>query len=128
MGVVRITRHNFKLNFQYSTKVQYLPSMNITRSPYHFVHISYIVGGTFETDYLPGDILNFVVLNFFTLLSRITFNNLIVVLFRVIFCPFVVRISCNINNIFSIFKNITKIIIITIHMLQLADDLILKIK
>jgi len=64
-GSYRTTIHNFKLNFQYNTKVQYLPSMNITRSPYHFVHFLYIVGETFDTDYIHGDLLNFVVLNFF---------------------------------------------------------------
>jgi len=64
----------------------------------------------------------------FTLLKRIIFNNLIMVFLWVIFSPFLVRISCDINNNFSILINRTKKIIIAIRMLLLAVDLIVKIK
>jgi hypothetical protein len=53
-GGYRTTRHSFKLNFQFSSKVQYLPNMNITKSPYHLIPISDIVGGSYDSDYLLG--------------------------------------------------------------------------
>ena len=53
-GGYRTTTHPFKLNFQYSSVVQHLPNLRITTSPYKFVPISDIVGGGYDTDYLPG--------------------------------------------------------------------------
>ncbi|GAU28620.1 hypothetical protein TSUD_55640 [Trifolium subterraneum] len=52
-GGYRTTTHPFKLNFQYSSVVQHLPNLRITTSPYKFVPISDIVGGGYDTDYLP---------------------------------------------------------------------------
>ncbi|WJX26513.1 hypothetical protein P8452_15425 [Trifolium repens] len=51
-GGYRTTTHPYKLNFQYSSTVQHLPSLQITKSPYHFVPISDIIGGGYDTDYL----------------------------------------------------------------------------
>jgi replication factor A1 len=53
-GGYRTTTHPYKLNFQYSSTVQHLPSLQITKSPYHFVPISDIIGGGYDTDYLSG--------------------------------------------------------------------------
>jgi len=53
-GNYRTTRHSLKLNFQFSSKIVYLPSLTITKSPYHFIPISEIVEGSYDTDYLPG--------------------------------------------------------------------------
>lgn len=52
-GNYRTTRHNFKLNFQFGSKVVFLPNLSITKSPYNFVPIPEIVGGAYDTDYLP---------------------------------------------------------------------------
>jgi hypothetical protein len=53
-GNYRTTRHPLKLNFQFSSKVTYLPTLTITKSPYNFIPISEIVGGSYDTDFLPG--------------------------------------------------------------------------
>jgi hypothetical protein len=54
-GGYRTTRHTYKLNFQFSSKVQYLPTLNITKSPYQLIPISDVTGGTYDTDYLVGN-------------------------------------------------------------------------
>jgi len=67
-GNYRTNRHSLKLNFQFSSKVVYLPNLTITKSPYNFIPISEIVGGSYDTDYLPGIflyVLSFV--NFFSM-------------------------------------------------------------
>jgi hypothetical protein len=56
-GNYRTTRHTFKLNFQFSSKVVFIPNLKITKSPYDFTPISEIVGGTYDTDYLAGNFL-----------------------------------------------------------------------
>lgn len=53
-GSYRTTRHSYKLNFQFSSKVQVLPTLNITVSPYLFVPISEVVSGAYDTDFLAG--------------------------------------------------------------------------
>jgi hypothetical protein len=58
-GNYRTTRHPFKLNFQFGSKVVFLPTLSITKSPYNFVPIPEIVGGSYDTDYLPGNIIYF---------------------------------------------------------------------
>lgn len=57
-GGYRTTRHTYKLNFQFSSKVQYLPTLNITKSPYLLIPISDVIGGTYGTDYLVGNFHN----------------------------------------------------------------------
>jgi len=56
-GNYRTTRHPFKLNFQFGSMVVFLPTFSITKSPYNFVSIPEIVGGSYDTDYLPGNII-----------------------------------------------------------------------
>jgi len=58
-GTYRTTRHPFKLNFQFGSKVVFLPALSITKSPYNLVPIPEIVRGSYDTDYLPGNILFF---------------------------------------------------------------------
>jgi len=53
-GNYRTTRYPLKLNFQFSSKVVFLPSLTITKSPYNFIPISEIVGGSYDTDFLRG--------------------------------------------------------------------------
>lgn len=53
-GSYRTTRHAYKLNFQFNSKVQLLSNLTITKSPYCFVPIAEIIGGSFDIDYLPG--------------------------------------------------------------------------
>jgi len=50
------SRHSYKLNFQSSSKVQYLLNPSITKSPYHLIPIYEGIGGTYDTDYLVGNL------------------------------------------------------------------------
>jgi replication factor A1 len=54
-GAYRSTRHPYKLNFQYGSLVQRLSNFEILKSPYNFVPISEIVGGSYDCDYLVGE-------------------------------------------------------------------------
>ncbi|MCI25881.1 replication protein A 70 kDa dna-binding subunit, partial [Trifolium medium] len=51
-GAYRTTRHPYKLNFQFGSLVQRLTNFEINKSPFLFVPISEIVGGSYDTDYL----------------------------------------------------------------------------
>ncbi|WJX56318.1 hypothetical protein P8452_41985 [Trifolium repens] len=52
VGAYRTTHHSFKLNFKATTLVQMLFNQDIVRSPYNFVPIGQIVGGSYDTDFL----------------------------------------------------------------------------
>ncbi|KAK2388262.1 replication factor A protein [Trifolium repens] len=52
VGAYRTTHHSFKLNFKATTLVQRLFNQDIVRSPYNFVPIGQIVGGSYDTDFL----------------------------------------------------------------------------
>jgi replication factor A1 len=54
-GAYRSNRHPYKLNFQYGSLVQRLSNFEILKSPYNFVPISEIVGGSYDCDYLVGE-------------------------------------------------------------------------
>jgi len=56
-GNYRTTRHPLKLNFQFGSKVVFLPTLSITKSPYNFVPIPEIIGGSYDIDYLSGKII-----------------------------------------------------------------------
>lgn len=45
-GGYRTTRHSYKLNFQFSFKVQYLLNLNIIKSPYQLIPIYEVIGET----------------------------------------------------------------------------------
>ncbi|KAK2455293.1 replication protein A 70 kDa DNA-binding subunit E [Trifolium repens] len=51
-GAYRTTRHPYKMNFLFNTFVQRISNFDISKSPFHFVPISEIVGGSYDTDYL----------------------------------------------------------------------------
>ncbi|WJX62617.1 hypothetical protein P8452_47591 [Trifolium repens] len=51
-GAYRSTHHRYKLNFQFSSMVQKLSNVDIKGSEFNFVHISEVVGGSYDTDYL----------------------------------------------------------------------------
>jgi replication factor A1 len=53
-GAYRTTRHPYKMNFLFNTFVQRISNFDISKSPFHFVPISEIVGGSYDTDYLCG--------------------------------------------------------------------------
>ncbi|WJX88283.1 hypothetical protein P8452_70390 [Trifolium repens] len=52
VGAYRTTHHSFKLNFKATTLIQRLFNQDIVRSPYNFVPIGQIVGGSYDTDFL----------------------------------------------------------------------------
>ncbi|KAK2422778.1 replication factor A protein [Trifolium repens] len=52
VGAYHTTLHSFKLNFKATTLVQRLFNQDIVRSPYNFVPIGQIVGGSYDTDFL----------------------------------------------------------------------------
>jgi replication factor A1 len=54
-GAYRSCRHPYKLNFQYSSLVQRLSNFEILKSPYNFVPISEVVGGSYDCDFLVGE-------------------------------------------------------------------------
>ncbi|KAL6559793.1 hypothetical protein OROGR_004910 [Orobanche gracilis] len=51
-GSYRYTKHAFKLNFQFNTKVQELKDFPINILPYSFVHLSDIMFNEHDTDFL----------------------------------------------------------------------------
>jgi replication factor A1 len=55
-GAYRTTRHPYKMNFQFNSSVQRLSNFDIQKSPYDFVPISEIVGGSYDHDYLCGEL------------------------------------------------------------------------
>jgi replication factor A1 len=56
VGAYRTTHHPYKLNFQFSSLVQRLSNFQILRSPFAFVPISEVVGGSYDTDFLVGEL------------------------------------------------------------------------
>ncbi|GAU42710.1 hypothetical protein TSUD_382460 [Trifolium subterraneum] len=58
VGAYRTTHHPYKLNFQFSSLVQRLSNFQILRSPFAFVPISEVVGGSYDTDFLV-DVIGF---------------------------------------------------------------------
>ncbi|WJX59699.1 hypothetical protein P8452_44988 [Trifolium repens] len=52
----RTTHHRYKLNFQFGSLIQRLSSVDVVRSPFHFVPIYDVVGGSYDIDYL-GDVI-----------------------------------------------------------------------
>jgi hypothetical protein len=53
-GSYKTTKHSYKLNFQYGTKVMPLAGSTISGSPFNFIPISDISGANFDSDYLVG--------------------------------------------------------------------------
>ncbi|GAU20673.1 hypothetical protein TSUD_230870 [Trifolium subterraneum] len=58
VGAYRTTHHPYKLNFQFSSLVQRLSNFQILRSPFAFVPISEVVGGSYDTNFLV-DVIGF---------------------------------------------------------------------
>jgi replication factor A1 len=56
-GAYRTTRHPYKFNFQFNSLVQRLSNFEISKSPFKFVPIAEIAGGSYDTDYLCGEYL-----------------------------------------------------------------------
>jgi replication factor A1 len=54
-GAYHSTRHPYKLNFQYSSLVQRLSNFEILKSPYNFVPISEVAGGSYDCDFLVDE-------------------------------------------------------------------------
>ncbi|MCH84141.1 replication factor A protein, partial [Trifolium medium] len=57
-GAYCTTHHPYKLNFQFSSLVQRLSNFEIVRSPFNFVPIAEVVGGSYDTDFLV-DVIGF---------------------------------------------------------------------
>ena len=57
VGAYCTTHHSFMLNFKATTLIQRLFNQDIVRSPYNFVPIRQIVGGSYDTDFLVGKLI-----------------------------------------------------------------------
>jgi replication factor A1 len=55
-GAYRTTNHRYKLNFQFTSIVQILSNQDIVMSPFNFTPIATIVGGSYDNDYLVGEL------------------------------------------------------------------------
>jgi replication factor A1 len=69
-GAYRTTHHPYKLTFQFTSLIQMLANQNIDRSPYSFTPIADIVGGSYDTDFLVGELFGFCYFNFVISLSQ----------------------------------------------------------